>query len=167
MHVELEVSQVAVDPFVNSPVLVLQELGGGRKLVVRIGQMEAVALVSVLEKIPLTRPTAHDFALAAVRAFSGEIVRVDFDPGVDRNPAAIVVVRGSGASCKSEVALPARVVDAVAIALRSGAPIRADESLLEDGSPLTMGLFPSTADWPTAAADLETISDDEFPKYKM
>lgn len=167
MQVELEVSQVAVDPFLNSPVLVLQEVGGGRTLAIRIGQMEAVALVSVLEKIPLTRPTAHDFALAAVRAFSGEVVRVDFDHGVDRNPSATVVVRGAGAGGKPEVALQARVVDAVAIALRSSAPIRAEESLLEDPTPLGSGLLPSSADWPGAVADLETIADEEFPKYKM
>ena len=165
MFVELEVSQVAVDPFLNSPVLILQEVGGGRKLVVRVGQMEAVALVSELEKIPLTRPTAHDFALAAVRAFSGEILRVDFEPGIDRSPAASVVVRA--AAGQPEVALCARVVDAVAIAMRSGAPLRADDSLLEDAQDLDLGLgFPAATEWP-ALADLESMPDDEFPKYKM
>jgi bifunctional DNase/RNase len=165
MLVELEVAQVSMDPFLNAPVLVLRDPASGRRIVSRIGQGEALSLVSVIEKIPLGCPTTHDFALSVVEALGGQVVRVELEPGHERGACAVIVVRppdGNG-----ELRLEARVVDAVALALRAAAPIHADDSLLEVALEVDCDGCSPCPEWGGPAEMLETLPDEEFPKYKM
>jgi bifunctional DNase/RNase len=162
MLVELEVAQVSMDPFLNSPVLVLRDPSSGRRIVSRIGQGEALSLVSVIEKIPLGCPTTHDFALSVVEALGAQVIRIELEPGIDRGACAVLVVRPPEG--KGEIRLEARVVDAVAMALRAGAPIHADDSMLEVALQVDLDGCGGCPDW---ADGLETLPEEEFPKYKM
>lgn len=165
MLVELEVAQVSMDPFLNAPVLVLRDPTSGRRIVSRIGQAEAVSLVSVIEKISLGCPTTHDFVLSLVEALGAHVVRVELEPGHERGACAVIVV--SPPDTKGELRLQARVVDAVAIALRASAPIHAEESLLEVAVDTDIPGCSPCPDWSGPADVLETLPDEEFPKYKM
>jgi uncharacterized protein len=160
MLVELEIAQVSVDPFLNAPVLVLRDPVSGKRIVSRIGQAEAVSLMSVIEKIPLGCPTTHDFALSLVEALGAQLVRVEIEPAHERGACAVIVVIPPDR--KGELRLQARVVDAVALALRAGAPIHADDSLLEAAVDTDI-----SGDSPCPSEMLETLPDEEFPKYKM
>ena len=165
MLVELEVAQVSMDPFLNAPVLVLRDPSSGRRIVSRIGQGEALSLVSVIEKIPLGCPTTHDFALSLVEALGAQVLRVELEPGHERGACAAIVVRP--ADGKGELRLQSRVVDAVAIALRASAPIHADDSLLEVAVDVELDGCSPCPDWAGPADGLETLPDEDFPKYKM
>jgi len=162
MLVELEVAQVSMDPFLNAPVLVLRDPVSGRRIVSRIGQGEALSLVSVIEKIPLGCPTTHDFALSVVQSMGAQIVRVELEPGHDRGACALIFVRAPHR--KNELRLEARVVDAVALAIRANAPIHADDSMLEVALEVELDGCNTCPDF---ADGLETLPDEEFPKYKM
>jgi bifunctional DNase/RNase len=54
---------VALDPRSNSPVLVLEELEGPRRLPIWIGMSEARSIASVLEDQRQPRPNTHDLGL--------------------------------------------------------------------------------------------------------
>jgi len=166
MLVELEVAQVSVDPFLAAPVLVLRDPVSGRRIVTRVAQGEAVSLMSVIEKIQLGCPTVHELALAVLQATGAELLRVELEPSHERGACAAVVVRSPGA--RAEVRLQARLVDAVAMALRAGVPIHADDSMLQVAVEVEIdGCAAPCPDWAGPADFLETLPEEEFPKYKM
>src|SRR6185503_162905 len=92
MLVELEVVQVSMDPFMSSPVLVLRDPASDRRIVARLGQTEAVALLSVMEKISLDCPSAHDLALSLLEATGGRLQRVEIERRGETRTCATVVV---------------------------------------------------------------------------
>lgn len=166
MLVELEVAQVSVDPFLAAPVLVLRDPVSGRRIVARVAQGEAVALMSVIEKIPLGCPTMHEVALSLIDSMGASLQRVELEPRHERGACAAVVLQTPDG--RGEMRLSARLVDAVAMAMRASAPIYVEESMLEVAIEVELeGCAPPGPDWSGPADFLETLPEEEFPKYKM
>ena len=166
MLVELEVAQVSVDPFLAAPVLVLRDPVTDRRIVARVAQGEAVSLMSVLEKIPLGCPTMHELALAVLDATGGALLRVELEPRHERGACGAVVLRAPDG--RGEIRLQVRLVDGVAMAMRAGVPIYADDSVLEAAVEVELaGCPPPCPEWAGPADLLETLPEEEFPKYKM
>ena len=61
-EVAVRVEGVTVDPRSNSPVLILEEVEGSRRLPIWIGFGEARSIASVLENQSHPRPDTHDLA---------------------------------------------------------------------------------------------------------
>jgi bifunctional DNase/RNase len=125
--VEVRVGGVAVDERSESPVVILEEVRGTRKLAIWIGFPEASAIASQLESVALPRPSTHDLAKRLIDGLEGTIVRVvvsDLAGGVYY--ARIVLDRGG-----RSVEVDARPSDAIALALRFEAPLFVSEPLFE------------------------------------
>src|SRR3990172_4378482 len=60
MFLEMKVSGIALDPFTNTPIVILKDLTGEKVLPIWIGFMEASAIAMELEKTPRARPLTHD-----------------------------------------------------------------------------------------------------------
>ena len=108
--------------------LMLEEEGGGRKLPLIIGGFEAKSILIALQKVELKRPIVYDLMLDMMGNYDIELLRVD-------------IVRKSGEAYFSqlitiqdghELALDCRTSDAVALAVRRGAPIYIEEEILEE-----------------------------------
>lgn len=127
--IRVQVSAVGLDAN-ELPVLLLEELGGGRRLPIWIGSSEARSIALEIEQRRSPRPNTHDLAEQVIDALEGEVVRVVVTEMRSSTYFATVTLRSSA----GRIEIDSRPSDAVAIALRTGAPIFVRESLLSEAS---------------------------------
>lgn len=132
--VELDLLGVRVELPSNTPVLLLQERAGRhRKLSIFIGGPEAAAIAFSLDGVEPPRPLTHDLTCTLVELFGSELSRVVLTELRDTTFYADLHLRRPGADDDAEVlTVSARPSDAVALAVRTNAPIFATEELLDD-----------------------------------
>jgi len=108
--------------------LVLGEAEGGRRLPIIIGAFEAQAIALELEKIQPPRPMTHDLLRDLFEQVGGEVVSVIISELKDGTFYAKVRFVHQG----DERELDSRPSDAVAIAVRTDAPIYVAASVLAE-----------------------------------
>jgi bifunctional DNase/RNase len=108
--------------------VVLDEPAGDRHLLIKIGQVEAFALVANLDEMEWGRPMTYQFMAQLVRSLSGRIRGVRLDGLVAGAYAATVEVEGP----RGVELVDARSSDALNLALLTAAPILAALEVLED-----------------------------------
>lgn len=116
----------------NTPVLLLQERGGRhRKLSIFIGGPEAAAIAFSLDGVEPPRPLTHDLACTLVSEFGSRLERVVLTELRDTTFYADLHLARPGEHDDDEtIIVSARPSDAVALAVRTDAPIYATEDLL-------------------------------------
>ncbi|MEM0961499.1 MAG: bifunctional nuclease family protein [Bacteroidota bacterium] len=108
--------------------LVLGEVGGNRRLPIIIGAFEAQAIALELEKIQPPRPMTHDLLRGLFESFDAEVTDVVIDDLREGTFfAKIRYVRDD-----DEETLDARPSDAVALAVRTDAPLFVAASVLDE-----------------------------------
>jgi len=120
---EMEVMGVAPDPGSGVPLLFLRSKTDKRELSMYVGPAEATAIAVPLEGIHPGRPTSHDLMLEAIHRLRGRVKRVVITELKGSTYLARLVLEAGG----EELALDSRPSDAIALALREGAPIWAAE----------------------------------------
>jgi bifunctional DNase/RNase len=133
--VEVRVQGVALDERAQSPVVILEERAGARRLPIWIGYPEATSIANELQSTHSPRPNTHDLAKRLIDGLEGSVARVvvtDLSAGVYY--ARIVLARGG-----QTVEVDARPSDAIAIALRMHAPVFVNELLFEKALEATGG----------------------------
>ena len=128
--VRMEVRQVIVDPMRGTPVVLLA--GGGRLLPIWIGEAEANSIARALAGERLSRPDTHDLIQKVLRGLKAELEQVTITELREHTFFAEVTLKRN----RRRVRLDARPSDAIAVALRTGAPIYATPEVLEQGMPL-------------------------------
>ena len=106
--------------------VVLEEVGGGRRLPIWIGDFEGTAIALHLEGATTPRPLTYAFAADVLRAAGGGLREVRIERLVDDTFYAVAVVEGANGVHRVD----ARPSDALNLALLAGAPIRVDASVL-------------------------------------
>lgn len=108
--------------------LVLGEVGGNRRLPIIIGAFEAQAIALELEKIQPPRPMTHDLLRGLFDALGAEVTDIVIDDL--REGTFFAKVRYVYED--EEATLDARPSDAVALAVRTDAPIFVAASVLDE-----------------------------------
>lgn len=166
MLIEMKVFGLAVDPITNTPIVILKDLQEEKALPIWIGLFEASAIATQLEKIRLSRPMTHDLMNDALTVLDVKVIKVVInDLKNDTFFAAIYFMKGD-----VDVVVDSRPSDAIAIALRAGAPIYVDEKVIEKST--NLNLSSKRGDINKYTKDqlkefLENLSPDDFGKYKM
>jgi|SRR6201987_3131471 uncharacterized protein len=111
-----------------SEFVVLDEPGGDRHLLIKIGQAEAFAMAANLDEMEWGRPMTYQFMAQLVRSLSGRIREVRLDGLVAGAYAATVEVE----SPQGVELVDARSSDALNLAVLTAAPILAALEVLED-----------------------------------
>jgi bifunctional DNase/RNase len=132
--VPVHVSVVAVDAQ-NVPVVILEEEAGTRMLPIWIGSAEASSIAAQIHKQHPARPNSHDFAASIIEGLEGELLRVVVTEIRDGTFYAILVLRSHG----KQVEIDARPSDAIATALRAGAPILVRDQVFEEAGEAPAG----------------------------
>jgi len=115
----------------GSYVLVLSEIRGGKKIPVIIKPAEAQHIAMKLENIKSPRPMTHDLLTETLGELDAQCVRVSITELRDNTfYASITIATGDG----REIEIDSRPSDALALAVRSGAPIFAAEDVVEESS---------------------------------
>lgn len=141
--VELELLGVRVELPSNTPVMLLQEREGRRrKLSIFIGGPEAAAIAFALDGVEPPRPLTHDLFCTVVDALGSGLARVvitelrdtTFYAELHLGPPAAGAEGGEAppGAAGAPVVVSARPSDAVALAVRAGAPIFVTDELLDE-----------------------------------
>lgn len=126
MAVRMEVVGLAVDPISKVPIVVLREQGGDRAFPIWIGPAEASAIATRLEGIEVPRPLTHDLLAAVLAQLGGVVTEIEVTELKGTTFFAVIRVERGG----DRLVIDSRPSDAIALALRVGAPILADEAVL-------------------------------------
>ena len=108
--------------------LVLGEVGGNRRLPIIIGAFEAQAIALELEKIQPPRPMTHDLLRSLFDALDAEVTDVVIDDL--REGTFFAKIRY--VADEEEATLDARPSDAVALAVRTDAPLFVSATVLDE-----------------------------------
>ena len=149
------------DPMTNMPVIVLRELQGERLLPIWVGVFEANAIHMQIEGIQPPRPMTHDLLKAVVQGLGGQLERIVVCDLKENTFYATLHVRSE----RGALTLDARPSDAIALALRTGARIFVEESVIQ--SARSVEVSPGSMDIGRLQKWLEKLSDEDLGKYKM
>ena len=129
MTVEMELVGVRVDMPSNTPVLLLREQEGERRLLsIMIGGPEAQAIAFALDGVETRRPMTHDLITTLIEEFGARIDRIVISALRDDIFYADIVLEAQD----DTHVVSARPSDAMAIAVRVGTPVYAEEAVLAE-----------------------------------
>jgi bifunctional DNase/RNase len=166
MFIEMRVSGLTMDPITNTPIVILKDLEEKKAIPIWIGIFEASAIATEIEKITFSRPMTHDLLNDIVKLLKTEVVRVDIHDLRNNTFFANIHLLREG----KLIVVDARPSDAIAIALRAGAPIYVDEKVIEKSRNVDFGTKMTDLDRlkkEKLAEFLENLSPEDFGKYKM
>ena len=124
---EVVVYGVSFDMIGKQPIVLLKAAHSNRFLPIWIGHPEASAILARLQDSETPRPMTHDLFATALHDLGGEVVRIAVTEMRDGTfYARIVIERDS-----EEIELDARPSDAIALALRTKAPIFVADDVIE------------------------------------
>lgn len=118
---------VVLSPAGTVPVVILSD-GSSRLLPIFIGLSEAVSIKSALNREILPRPFTHDLFIDTFNKFDIRIQSLQIDAINDGVYYAQLVLSRD----HQEIRVDCRPSDGIALALRAGAPLFVDQSVLED-----------------------------------
>ncbi|OGP51112.1 MAG: hypothetical protein A2Y79_03200 [Deltaproteobacteria bacterium RBG_13_43_22] len=165
MPIRMKVFGLTIDPLTNSPILILKDLEGDKTIPVWIGLLEATAIASELEKIKFSRPMTHDLMKNLMDQLGIKLAKVEICDLRDNTFFALMYLILKD----KEFTMDARPSDAIALALRAEAPIYVDEAVIQKSKDVDMGAKEEiqSAEGKKWTEILESLSPDEFGKYKM
>jgi bifunctional DNase/RNase len=122
----VQVAGVRVDPATSSPVVELVEKGErGRSLGIWIGEFEAESIARAIEHQPSPRPNPHDLLMSVLEQIHGHVKRTVVTELHEGTYYAVIELELRGRSLRVD----ARPSDAIAVALRAGAPVLVRDTL--------------------------------------
>ncbi len=130
MTVEMELVGIRVKLPTNTPILLLRELTGRRRVVpIYIGGPEAHAIDLALSGVPTSRPMTHDLLAQVIESLGAALERIVVTELREGTFYAELFLRDGSGGVQT---LSSRPSDAVALAVRTGSPIFAEESLIDE-----------------------------------
>lgn len=108
--------------------LILQQVGGSRRIPIIIGFPEAQAIECKLQEVATPRPLTHDTMVATLASFGISLIEVN----IRKLPNGVFAADLVFSNGDTEKIIDSRSSDAVALAIRVGAPIYTTESVLRE-----------------------------------
>ena len=160
MQIEMSIKGLMVDPVTNQPIIILRDDAGDRVLPIWVGVFEANAIALQIENVATPRPMTHDLLRNVIQDLDGQVQKVVVSELKENTFFAIIhlAVRGE------PVLIDARPSDAIALALRTKAPIYVEEEVIDNAKALE---GPERADNERLQKWLESLDSDDLGKYKM
>lgn len=161
MQIEMVIKGLMVDPITNMPIVILRDAEGDRVLPIWVGVFEANAIALQIENIATPRPMTHDLLRNVLRDLKAEVEKVVVSDLRDATFFALIHLQVSG----ERVAVDARPSDAIALALRTQAPIFVEEHVIDSAK--TVDFSAEKPDSERLQRWLESLDPEELGKYKM
>ncbi|MDH3355876.1 MAG: bifunctional nuclease family protein [Desulfobacteraceae bacterium] len=162
---EVNIASMAIDPTSNTPIIILKSVKGDQAVPIWIGLLEATSIASALRDIKFDRPMTHDLFKNFIDNLEMEVSKVEVCDLKDNTFYARIYFVSKDKSFDMD----ARPSDAIAIALRFGAPIYVDDKIF-DQSQMVEGdyeVLNKSEDGKKWADYLENLSPEDFGKYKV
>ena len=161
MQIEMTIKGLMVDPDTNMPIVILRDKEGQRVLPIWVGLFEANAIALQIENVSTPRPMTHDLlrnVISDLRATVQKIVVCDLQ---ENTFYALIYLALNGET----VAIDARPSDAIALALRTKAPIFVEDAVIDNAK--TVNVTSDNNDAERLHKWLESLDPDDLGRYKM
>lgn len=162
MWVEMKVRGLALDPVSNMPIIILRDEEEKRSLPIWVGIFEANAIALELEKISTPRPMTHDLIKNILESVDAKVEKIVVNDLRDNTFFALIHLRLG----EEEITVDSRPSDAIALALRVGAPIFVEEDVVRRAKSVEVAPK-ETEDQDKLKEWLDNIKPEDFGKYKM
>jgi bifunctional DNase/RNase len=162
--VPMSIKGLMLDPVSNSPIVVLKDDDEKFFLPIWVGIFEANAIALQLENITTPRPMTHDLLRTMISELHARVTRIvihDLKDSTFFAQIRLLITRGTG---EETLEIDARPSDALALALRTEAPIFVAQAVLEQAQTITPDGEDSeekTRTW------FENLTPEDLGKYKM
>lgn len=130
MLIEMNVEGLLFDPRSSMYILLLKEIEGDGRLPIWIGKPEADSIALALGKVVTPRPLTHDLIKNITDGLKVRITKIIVTEILENTYYALICLNDG----KKETLVDSRPSDAIAVALRSNAPIFIEESIMEKRS---------------------------------
>jgi len=162
---EMKVAGITVDPFTNTPIVILKDLEEQDVLPIWIGLLEASSIATALENVQTPRPMTHDLLKNVLDNLGAKVIKIEVNDLKDNTYYAVIHLEIG----EKRITIDARPSDAIALALRVDASIFVDENVIKKSAKVELSkkedkVVVDTGEWEEI---LENLSADDFGKYKM
>jgi bifunctional DNase/RNase len=160
MQIEMSIKGLMVDPISNMPIVILRDKEGSRTLPIWVGMFEANAIALQIENISTPRPMTHDLLRNVIQDLKGTVEKIVVSDLQDGTFYAMIYLRVHD----ELLAIDSRPSDAIALALRTRAPIFVEEAVIDNAR--TVDVTADKADADRLHKWLESLDPDDLG-YKM
>jgi uncharacterized protein len=162
--VPMSIKGLMLDPVSNSPIVVLKDEEEKFFLPIWVGIFEANAIALQLENVSTPRPMTHDLLKSAIAQLDARVTRIVINDLRDSTFFAQIRVMVNRGGDDTMLELDARPSDAIALALRTEAPIYVAQSVLDQAQTIS----PDSDDPSEKAKNwFEQLDAEDLGKYKM
>lgn len=161
MEIKMKIKGLVVDPISKMPIVVLEDLKSDRMLPIWIGVFEANAIALRIENISTPRPMTHDLIKNILDELGIKVEKIVVNDVRDNTFYAMIHCRFRDQA----IVIDSRPSDAIAIVLRTDAPIFVDEKVVEKAHRLKFE--DNLEDSEKLKNWLENLKPEDFGKYKM
>lgn len=126
MLVRMRVEGLLFDPRSSMYILLLKDMEGAETMPIWIGKPEADSIALALGKVATPRPLTHDLVRNIFDTLKVKVTRIVVTQILDNTYYALIYI----ADGKRELPIDSRPSDAVAVALRTNAPIFVEDEVL-------------------------------------
>lgn len=135
-ELEMVVVGLVLDPVSNAPIVILKEPAGERCLPIWIALGEANSIANGLRRIEVVRPMTHDLIQNLIQELNVRVARVSITELRENTFfASLELVVGEAVH-----QIDSRPSDAIALAVRVGAPIYVSTKVLEQAQVTLVGI---------------------------
>ena len=160
MLVEMQVKGLMLDPVTSVPIVILKDDDGSRVLPIWVGPSEASAIALQIENITPPRPMTHDLLRDVIGALGVTVSRIIVSELKGSTFYAFLELRLG----VDVILVDARPSDALALAIRTRAPIFVRSEVLEQARSIEVAT--DQADQDRLQRWLESLDPDDMG-YKM
>ena len=127
---EMVIYGVSFDMVGKQPIVLLKTVDSNKFLPIWIGHPEAAAILMKLQGASTPRPMTHDLISEMINELDAQCMRVSVTELKDNTFYASITLRVNG----QEVEIDSRPSDALAVAVRTAAPIFAAEEVIQESA---------------------------------
>jgi bifunctional DNase/RNase len=127
---EMVIYGVSFDMVGKQPIVLLKTADGNKFLPIWIGHPEAAAILMKLQGAATPRPMTHDLFTDILSQLEARVVKIAVTELRENTFYALITVAVDG----TEIEIDSRPSDAIALAVRSDAPIYAAEAVIEESA---------------------------------
>jgi bifunctional DNase/RNase len=161
MQIEMTIKGLMVDPITNMPIVILRDKDGQRVLPIWVGIFEANAIALQIENISTPRPMTHDLLRNVIEDLKAQVQKIVVCDLQENTFYALIYLTRNG----DTLAIDARPSDAIALALRTRAPIFVEDTVIDNAK--TVDFSSDKQDAERLHKWLESLDPDDLGKYKM
>lgn len=161
--IQMRVKGLALDQTTNMPIVILEDMEEERALPIWIGTFEANAIALEMEKVPPPRPMTHDLIKNILERIEIRVSRIVVNDLKDNTFYATIFLSLNG----NEVPIDSRPSDAIALALRTEAPIFVAKKVLDEGRSIDLKEEePEEDDSEQLKEWLDNLRPEDFGKFE-